>query len=96
MVTHPNHRRIGLGGAATALQILVESLPADPKFPGDFRLADAQRNARAQLGNGCGGEGLFAPFVGAPLFGQGDPFALALMDEGPLKFGRRPSPIKGG
>src|SRR4051812_21214740 len=42
----------GLGSAVTRLQILVEGLPADAKLPGDFGLADAGRNPRAQLHDG--------------------------------------------
>ena len=76
----------GLGSAVTRLQVLVEGLPADAKLPGDLCLADAGRNPRAQLGNGRGGEGLFAALIGAPLLGQGDAFALTLMDQGPLEF----------
>src|SRR3954462_16029239 len=77
-----------LGSAVTRLQILVESLPADAKLPGDFCLADAGRNACAQLHDGRSGEGLFASLIGAPLLGQGDAFALTLMDEGPREFGK--------
>jgi hypothetical protein len=53
-----------LRGSLTALQILVEGLPADPKLPGDFRLADPARNPLAQLHDSFGGERLFAPLVG--------------------------------
>src|SRR5215213_9969228 len=53
-----------LCGRLTALQILVEGLPADAKLPGHFGLAGAHRNARAQLSDSFGGEGLFAPLVG--------------------------------
>src|SRR4051812_12810547 len=80
----------GLGSAVTRLQILVEGLPADAKLPGDFGLADAGRNPRAQLHDGRGGEGLLASLVGAPLLGERNAFALALMDESPLEFGKGP------
>src|SRR3954453_20071040 len=53
-----------LGDALTSLPILVEGLPADAELPGHFRLADAGRNPRAQLHDGRGGEGLFAPLIG--------------------------------
>ena len=45
---------------------------------------------RAQLHHGRGGEGLFAALVDTPLLGQGDAFALTLMDQGPLEFGKGP------
>src|SRR5689334_1882626 len=69
-----------LRGHLTVLQILVKGLPADAKLPGDFGLADAGRNPRAQLHDGRGGEGLFAALVGAPLLGESNAFALTLMD----------------
>jgi hypothetical protein len=78
------------GRRLTALQILVEGLPADPELPGHFCLADACRNPRAQLSDSRGGESLFASLVGAPLFGQRNAFALTLMDKGPLEFGKGP------
>ena len=52
-----------LRGSLTALQVLIEGLPADPELPGDFGLADAGRNPRAQLQDGCGGKGLFASLI---------------------------------
>ena len=61
---------------AALRHILVEGLPADAKLPGDLCLADARCNARAQLHDGRGGEGLFAALIGAPLLGQRDAFAL--------------------
>ena len=67
-----------LWGNLTFLQILVEGLPADAKLPGDFCLADARRNPRTQLRDGRDGEGFFVSLIGAPLFGQRDPFALTL------------------
>src|SRR4051812_16674096 len=45
-------------------------------------------NPRAQLSDSRGGESFFASLTSAPLLGQGNPFALALMDEGPLEFGK--------
>jgi hypothetical protein len=76
-----------LRGTFAALQALIEGLPADSELAGDLGLACAGRDPRAQPLDSIGGEGLFASSVGTPLFGQADPFALALMDEGPLKFG---------
>ena len=79
-----------LPGRITALQILVEGLPADPKLPGDFCLANACRNARAQLRDRLSGEGLLASSVGTSLFGQDDPFSLALLDQRPRTRQRPP------
>jgi hypothetical protein len=83
-------RKPQLCGRLTALQILVKGLPANLKLPGDFCLADAHCNPRVQLHDGRGGEGLFAPLIGAPLLGQGDAFALTLMDQCPLELGKAP------
>src|SRR3954469_21047192 len=79
-----------LRGTLTSLQILVERLPADPKLTGHLGLTDTLGNPPAKLCDCRLRKGLFTSPIRAPLFGQGDPFPLALVDECPFKLGKGP------
>ena len=62
--------------------ILVDGLPADPVVTGKEGFRNTSASALDQFRGPFRSEGLFPPFVGAALFGQGDAFPLAFPDEG--------------
>ena len=88
-------------------QVLVDGLPADPELEGQRGLRGTVGDPRPQLRDLLGVQGPGAAAVSAPLAGQGDAFALALPDQGPLELGDPPitesssvaiavsSPVKG-
>ena len=66
--------------------ILVDGLPADPVVTGKDSFRNTAVSALDQLGRPLRWEGLFPPFVGAALLGQGDAFPLPFPDQGPFEF----------
>jgi hypothetical protein len=69
-------------------QILVQRLPADLKLPRELGLADAGSQPLPQRGNGLLGQRFLPALIRAPPLGQGNPFPLAFLNQGPLKLGK--------
>jgi hypothetical protein len=73
--------------AAPLAQILVDSPPADPVVTGKEGFRHTAAGALNQFRGPIWCEGLFPPFVGSALLGEGDAFPLAFPDEGTFEFG---------
>ena len=70
--------------------VLVHRFPADAVVAGEDGFGDSVRCPLYQFGRAFRCEGLFPPFVGAALLGQGDAFPLAFPDQGAFEFGEGP------
>jgi hypothetical protein len=64
-------------------------LPADAKFPGQLRFTHAILQPLTELGEGILRQRSLPALIGAPPFGQGNPFPLPFLYKSPFKLGER-------